>query len=417
MQPSAWIDGLAKPAGGAGALTPQLRKALSSLDQVLFNMWGLGNNMVIAWTRENMQLRFLAVRHYNIIEAFGLDAGMSHTRPNNSSAINRILAGPKFHDFCDFERIRQLFGSAAQVVDARWDMHEGTNDASLISDLVARYGVTLVREGAVLLLDIVGFSLRSPLEQVAMLNSLSYSVNSAYCQLLARDIHINFARTSTGDGYYIWNRNANAESNIAIYKLLMLTLADNAVAHSKAKSFPVPELRAAFHIGEYYEFCHVEALNPTSYGYIVGQVTIDLSRMLDRALPGQILLGEFGAAMNSVAGESDSMLTTRAFVEATEATLDELNGMAVSDDNVNKIRCYLTGRPVSGGGFTVDPYPIHDKHGVTRQVYNAKINIHLNRLAPIYLGIQHRALARQIGIARARTAELALVADRRHRLH
>jgi hypothetical protein len=416
MKRSAWLDSLATPAGDAGARAPLLRIALSALDSVLFDTWNLGENMVVAWTRENAQLRFLAVRHYNIIEAFARDDGMSHTRPSNSSAINAILAGSKFVNFWDFERIRQLFGSAARVVEARWDMHEDSSDAALISSLVARYGVTLVREGAVLLLDIVGFSLRSPLEQVAMLNSLSYSVNSAYCQLLAKDIRVEFARTTTGDGYYMWNRNAGVESNIALYKLLILTLADNAVAHTKARSFPVPTLRAAFHIGEYYEFCHVEALNPTSYGYIVGQVTIDLARMLERALPGQILLGEFGAAVSRAGSANHSMLTTRAFVDATEATLDELKDMAVSGDSVHKISCYLTGRPTSGGGFTVDPYPVHDKHGVTRQVYNAKINIHLNKLAPIYLGIQHKALSRQISVARSHSAELTTI-GRRHRIH
>ncbi len=94
----------------------------------------------------------------------------------------------------------------------------GDVDTELISDLVRRYGVSLVRGRAVVLLDAVEFSRHSPLEQMAMLNSLAYSVNSAYRQLLSKDIQVNFARTTTGDGFYIWNRAKTVDANNALYK-------------------------------------------------------------------------------------------------------------------------------------------------------------------------------------------------------
>jgi hypothetical protein len=64
--------------------------------------------------------------------------------------------------------------------------------------MVRCYGVSLVRNRAVILLDAVKFSLQPPLDQMAMLNSLAYSVNSAYGQLLSKGIQIDFARTTTG---------------------------------------------------------------------------------------------------------------------------------------------------------------------------------------------------------------------------
>ena len=39
-------------------------------------------------------------------------------------------------------------------------------------------------------------------------------------------------------------------------------------------------------------------------------------------------------------------------------------------------------------------YSVLDKHGIARPVYNAKINIHLRKGAPIYLGIQSADLQR-----------------------
>lgn len=262
----------------------------------------------------------------------------------------------------------------------------------LVNSLVTRYGVSLVRERAVLLLDAVGFSLRSPLEQVAMLNSLSYSVNSAYRQLLSGDVQINFARTTTGDGFYIWNRARTVAANIALYELMMLILADNAIARRKAKRFPVPELRAAFHVGEHYEFYQVEALNPTTFGYIVGQVTIDLSRLIEKGLPGQIILGGFSIDVLEAETGKVGRLETLDFVARTVAILDKLEGLVVGGDRIEKIRCYLTGQRVPGGSFLVNRYDIRDKHGMSRPAYNAKINIYREQVEPIFLGIQHKDL-------------------------
>jgi hypothetical protein len=99
----------------------------------------------------------------------------------------------------------------------------------------------------VILLDAVGFSLLSPLEQVVQLNSLSCSVNAAYAKLLDREININFARTTTGDGFYIWNRMRGMAGNVELYQLMQFILADNALARERAvDKSGVPSLRACF---------------------------------------------------------------------------------------------------------------------------------------------------------------------------
>jgi hypothetical protein len=343
------------------------------------------------WTRAGRELRFLAVRHYAIVEAFDAGPAGAGGRDGGTDFINAILAGPKFVQQDEFEKLCRVLGKASQVIAA--SVAPGAElYVELVSGLVARYGVSLVRERAVVLIDAVGFSLRSPLEQVAMQNSLSYSVNSAHSQLLSKDVHIDFARTTTGDGFYIWNRDKSAGANIALYQLMMLILTDNAVAQRKAKRFPVPRLRAAFHVGEYYEFFQVEALNPTTFGYVVGQVTIELSRILEQALPGQILLGEFDLDMNDARTGKRIRCSTLDFIEQTAATLDQIRGLAVANDNIEDIRCYLTGEAAPGGRFLVSHYPIRDKHGLSRTVYNAKINLHLLQGEPIFLGVRHAEL-------------------------
>jgi len=388
MKRSSWLDILVAATGDERTLTQPVRQTLSGLDDALFEVWNLGANIILAWTWDDHEARFLAVRHYAIIEAF--DDGPAAPGAAPGAFINRILAGDKFVTPAQFDRLCIVLGATSRVFRRDFPSAERPSEA-MVTRLVTRYGVSLVRERAVMLLDAVGFSLRSPLEQVAMLNSLSYSVNSAYRQLMSKDIEINFARTNTGDGFYIWNRARTLDANIALYELMMLILTDNAVAQRKARRFPVPKLRAAFHVGEHYEFYQVEGLNPTTFGYIVGQVTIELSRMIARALPGQILLGDFNIDVGGGAS-GVTRCSTFEFVAKTSATLDHLNGLVVAGDHIENIRCYLTGAAVRGGDFLVSRYEILDKHGLSRAVYNAKINIHRRHAEPIFLGIQHRDL-------------------------
>lgn len=80
------------------------------------------------------------------------------------------------------------------------------------------------------------------------------------------------------------------------------------------------------------------------------------------------------------------------FVEKTVATLDQLKGLVVGEEQIENIRCYLTGQAAPRGDFLVSRYQLRDKHGMTRAAYNAKINIHRHRAAAIFLGIQHKDL-------------------------
>ena len=391
MKRGSWFNAFAANENSAQGLGPQSREEIARLDDALYTLWNLGDNVIIGWTFKGQELRFLSVRHYAIPEAIHADTPHREGATDIVQFINGVLAGPKFLVPEMFGRVCRVFDASPEIINVNFRI-EYDLDIELISTLVRRYSVSLVRGRAVVLLDAVEFTLRSPLDQVAMLNSLAYSVNSAYGQLLQKEIRINFARTTTGDGFYIWNRATTPEANIELYKLMMMVLADNAVAQRKARSSWVPKLRGAFHIGEHYEFHQVEGLNPTTFSYIVGQVTIDLSRMIERALPGQILLGDFRIETTEEKTLRKICYDTLDFVENTAATLDQLHGMNISGGSIDNIRCYLTGESLGGGRYKVNRYHIVDKHGTTRTVYNTKINIHRENAEPIFLGIQSEAL-------------------------
>ena len=386
MRRGTWFNTFAAE-GGTLDLPAQTREELASLDDKLFAIWNLGDNVLLSWTHAAGELLFLAVRHYAIPEAVHTAADDNDRMRDASRFINEVLAGPKYLQPVEFTRVCQAFKSRPAAVRVNFRI-ENERLAALVSDMVRCYGVSLVRNRAVVLLDAVQFSLQSPLDQMAMLNSLAYSVNSAYGQLVPKGIRIDFARTTTGDGFYIWNRATTDEANTELYKLMMLILADNAVAQRKARSIWVPKLRAALHVGEHYEFHQVEGLNPTSFSYIVGQVTVDLSRMLDSALPGQILLGDFITEARGHGSRDFIRYDTLDYVENTAATLGQLNGLEIADGRIENIRCYITGRKLGAGQYLVNRYHLRDKHGTMRTVYNAKINIHRDGAEPIFLGIR-----------------------------
>jgi len=117
--------------------------------------------------------------------------------------------------------------------------------------------------------------------------------------------------------------------------------------------------------------------------------------MCERALPGQVIVGDFDAPIRVPHGDDiDSIHRINAveFIERTQATLSSLEGLVLSGDGIESIKCYLTGTRQSDGSFTIKRYRIRDKHGFSRLAYNAKINIYRRNADPIFLGIQDHEL-------------------------
>jgi hypothetical protein len=375
------------------------RSNLIFLDRCLHENWGLGENVILNWCPHGDGVDLLVVPHYAVA---GYTSG-------DSSARLRGLSGPKQEFFqgllsgrrclspAQLAKVARLLGIEVTHVSLREPLKNTEAQNEIIEKMVKRYSITYVPNRAVCLFDIVGFSLLSPFEQMMQLNSLSYSLNSAQSKLLSKRIGVDFSRTTTGDGFYVWNRDLTVEGNVNLYHFMQLALADNAIAHKKAQHNTVPRLRACFHVGSSYEFHQSEGLNPTLLNYIVGDVTVDLARVIERALPGQVLVGDFRAEMPTVeAADGDTQLVESTdFVELAMRNVEQLAGIELSGERVDAIRCYLTGTKLPSGEFNVRRITVNDKHGITRRVYNAKVNIYRENAEPILLGIEDRSLGAQ----------------------
>ena len=211
--------------------------------------------------------------------------------------------------------------------------------------------------------------------------------------MLDKQINIRFARTTTGDGFYIWNRAAGIADAVDLYHFMHLVLADNAIAQIKSKANTVPLLRACFHVGPHYEFYQSEGLSPTTFSYIVGDVTIELARMIEHAKPGQILIGDFLVPFRNKENDADSTIGTVQFIERAQKNLSSLEGLNLSGEGIDSLTSYLTGEPDADGHFSIKKYKITDKHGLTRNAFNAKLNIYRQEADPIFLGLQNSDLS------------------------
>lgn len=381
-----------------GVSEAQLRDHIVALDQLLYGLWNLGENLVFGWMPVPQGLALLVAPHPLLIE-YAQGGGDAVESARRTALLDELLATQEQLAPAQFTRMAGELGIKPRRLKLPFDLEHGLG-LELTAAIVARYGIRLVEDRAVILFDAVGFSLLTPLQQVVQLNALSCSVNAAYAKLLDREININFARTTTGDGFYIWNRMRGIEANVELYQLLQFILADNALARERAQSpESVPRLRACFHVGSHYEFYQSEGLNPTSFSYLVGQVTIELARMIERALPGQILVGKFNTLMRDAASGAVQRIDSVDFVERTRQPLKALNGLALGGARIDEIACYLTGprddsalgrdeRDDQSESYDISEYEIADKHGRHHRVYNAKVNIHRRHGDPIYLGLR-----------------------------
>lgn len=382
------------------------RGNLKLLEQALRKQWRLGQNIVLCWSADERGLLVLFVPHY-------FPGNYCAVEINDDGVGNEAF----FRDLVSGERRKsreELFAIAARLdvsptfIKLKAALAEEAPVLAEVEQLIKRYGIGYVDSRGVLLFDISGFSLCTPFEQASQLNSLSYSMNSAYNKLLAHGIEINFARTTTGDGYYVWNRDIGPSSDRDLFCFMLLIVADNAVARAASKGNTTPVIRMAYHIGSHYELYQAEGVNPTIFSYIVGDVTIELARMIDLIHPQQLLIGDFQCEILDGKGNVAIPATAQMFIAACDRGSDSLKGIQFSGKAISSVRCYLTSENGSNGKPVPRRLKITDKHGLSREAYNLQLEIEMGN-ETLVLGLSgEQLLQRSSAVTHAGTAALEL---------
>ena len=245
--------------------------SLKRISDTLENIRDCGRNTVIGWTHDSV--------HVDICYAPVEIATKGYEKFPRVFQGNRLISAKTFEAIVtglEIPRVRVKMTGTIGI--ARYHINVNT-----LNNLIKRYCISYTANRAVILFDIVKFSLKSPTEQLCQLKTLEYYIDKAALLMANNNMPVDLHRSTTGDGYYIWNNNVGYEHSIRTYIALTLILTLNAVSNS---SIP---LRSAFAIGSHFTYHHVDTV-PRGIEYIVGDVTIKLSRIVNSCAENQLLI-------------------------------------------------------------------------------------------------------------------------------
>ena len=354
--------------------------ALEQLEATLKTQWRLGQSLVLCWAFDPSGLLTVVVPHYFLGNFTAPDERLPEPLANETY-VRELLSGSRYKGHAEIFEIAARLGVAPSFIKLDHTLGDDAETISAIDALVKRYSIAHVEERAVALFDIADFSLFRPFEQASQLNSLSYSMNSAYTKLKREGVEVNFARTTTGDGYYVWNRDLGAFPNVDLLTFFLLVLIDNAVARQKSQVGTVPILRSAFDLGSHYELSQAEGVNPTVFSYIVGDVTIRLARLIEQVPPGGIHMGQFSVHLP----ESEEKTTPAEFLHYARSELLSMSGLRMGERRLTEIEFFdwSVGQPAAR------VIEFNDKHGLRQQALSVGLSASLDD-SVFELGVRNR---------------------------
>jgi hypothetical protein len=355
------------------AISITQRGNLQNLEKTLRKQWRLGQNIVLCWCWDERGLLVILVPHY-FLGNYCAGKEASPELQSNEAFVQELVSGVRRKSRDQLFGVAERLGVSPTFIKLAQPLEESFVVLDCVEEIIRRYGLSFVNRRGVVLFDITNFSLFSSFEQASQLNSLSYSMNSAYNKLAGIGVEVNFARTTTGDGYYVWNRDMHPRADQDLFVFFLLVVADNALARAASRGNTVPVIRAAYHIGSHYELYQAEGVNPTVFSYIVGDVTIELSRILDSARPGQLLLGDFAKLAADPQG-------CDRFLRSCLDTVSYLQGMSLMGEPIERLDCCVsrspTGEGAGEGAAASRPLDVAvvDKHGLNHHAFNLEARV------------------------------------------
>jgi hypothetical protein len=345
---------------------------LRQLDIHLNPVWQLGRNAILAWTPVKGGIRALVAPVRELLRHLSIQPDLLH--------------GSRYTEEAKFTELCEIIG--LEPIEVSFSLRIGPQDNAVpwqtVEGIIRRYSISETPYRGVLLFDIVGFSKLSSIQQIGQLNSLEYCINAAHRRMQDWGMPVELARSTTGDGFYVWNRSVGAVAEVSLLILLLMVLAENELDRSQDRDGLVPLLRSVFSVGRHYAYYQIEGLSPRGYDYIVGDVTITLARLMQKVTPGQIFIGAFERPIREGGTE---MVSTPGFVAQADKYLHKLIGREFNGFPFSEVSLGLTGSRELG----YDRYVVDDKHGQEHVAYNAVARLYRGGRIPIMLGLSSTA--------------------------
>ena len=373
--------------GSSSELSGNLR---TELDVNLRKIWSLGANVIVGWRFLPAGIKVAYLPSYDLPQ-------VAKTHPNLLRYNRYVESEEEFAALADTGcRVKPLAIFNNYGIDKQ--------SISFVNELVQRYSVTHTECRAVALFDIVSFSLYSPFEQITQINVLSHYIRLAARRCKSLELPVDLSMTTTGDGFYIWNNETGLMADIGMFCVTLLSLAYTNAAQAAASTESVPRLRCCLHIGSHYEYFQATAGRTNDGSFIVGDVTIELARLIGAAHTNQLVIGSFTRDLSDAEPLiRDAIglpsIDTLAFMALAQGAILKLVDLPIPGGKITDVKAYLTGPQVSENTFTIRKYYVTDKHGLEHPCYNAKFNVTVSGNRQIFFGLLDRDLEKFKGHA------------------
>ena len=363
-------------------ITPANRR---ELEVNLRKLWNRGANVIVGWRVDSGQMRVLTLS--------------SHAVPLLGKAHPELFELDRYiRDRARFEKLTK-FGCRESNFTMQYDADVNDQSIASVNEVVRFYSVTRFDARAVALFDIVSFSVHSPFEQITQISVLSFYIRQAVDRCRALGMLVETSMTTTGDGFYVWNRHEGLAADMAFFCAIMLALGQISAARKLAdkEMLSIPRLRCGIHFGSYYEYYQTGGDGAEASGFIVGDVTIDLARLIGKARTSQFLIGSHRRKL----GPQDSELAeaigvdeidTLLLLALVQNELKRLEGVAIPGSKIKHVQVFFTGPRLSETSFSIRNYHIVDKHGLRHGCYNAKLDIETEKDEQISFGLLDKDL-------------------------
>jgi len=329
---------------------------LERLSHFLMQKWDYGRNVVLAW---HLSIQDVAVLFMPVSGLAAFLAEWEH-----------YLTGSRHGSLERLHEMAAIFGGEPVY----FPLSGAKLDRRAAQSLVERHAIRRVASQASFLLDISNFSVYSPIERVVQLCDLQAAINWAQHQLAVRGCKAKFSRSTTGDGFYVWAEEPDFDDDVSLFHLLLLVLADAGMRYGeRGVGKVIPQLKSCFHMGSCFHFHQAENGSPAPGTYIVGDLTINLERMMSKALPGQMVIGQFSRHVERQGelGTRMRRLDSRSFVELVRAS-HALAGIEIGDDVIEDVEIYPTGHPENPAPMGALRYRVYDKYGKAHDLFNLR---------------------------------------------
>ena len=356
------------------------RSALHAIDRRMIELWQEGAWFVAGWALDADML----------VVAMAPTADLPRLADSEPALMRGDTVDPR-----ELIAVAKRAGLRIEPIAAGPWWNTGPMKAALAQS-VQRYAIRRSPFHAMGRVEIEGFPALPTAEQIAQLATLSRSLNVAARRVADLGTEIDLGRAATAAGYRLWNRKQGYRADIDLFCLMALALAENGLARARDER-TAPVVKAAFTVGAGWEFSLPRGgASPVIHNDVLGEIRDEVARLVDAALPRQILIGAFGRPMvegSPRPGNIYKHLDAPRFMGLAQRRLQDFDNVLLGDEKVSSLKLYLTGDEIGPGTFDIKTlqFPIAGDH--TMQAFNVKLNIHRPDRTPFFFGLQQRDLA------------------------